>query len=52
MSDSVSQVDYTKKRIRRLINEDYMDYYGTDVHRLDYRPPHITKALEWLKKNE
>ena len=40
------------KRIRRLINEDYIDYYGTDVHRLDYRPPHITKALEWLKKNE
>lgn len=39
------------RRIRRLIKEGLVDYCGTDVHRLDYRPPHIKKALEWLRKN-
>ena len=23
---------------------------GTDMHRLDYRPPELAKSLEWLKK--
>ena len=39
------------KRVRGLIKDDLVDYYGTDTHRTDYRPPKIEKALEWLRKN-
>lgn len=40
------------KRVRGLITEGMIDWYGTDTHRRDYRPPEIKKALEWLKKND
>ena len=39
------------KRVRGLIKDGMIDYYGTDTHRMDYRPPKIEKALEWLRKN-
>ena len=36
---------------RRQILEKHIDLLGTDMHRIDYRPPEIEKALHWLRQH-
>lgn len=36
---------------RRQVLKGQIDLLGTDMHRLDYRPPEIGKALQWLRKH-
>lgn len=36
---------------RNLVKEGHIDFLGTDVHRVDYRPPKIEKAMDWLEKH-
>ncbi|MDO4938933.1 MAG: protein tyrosine phosphatase [Lachnospiraceae bacterium] len=38
------------RRCRKLVAEGYIDLFGTDMHRRDFRFPNILKALEWIKK--
>ena len=33
---------------RRLLLDGYVDYLGSDTHGMEFRPPHIDKALTWL----
>ena len=35
---------------RKQVLEGNIHFLGTDMHRTDYRPPQITKAMEWLEK--
>ena len=35
---------------RRMLLEGRIHFMGTDMHRIDYRPPEIEKALAWLNK--
>ncbi|MCQ4991596.1 hypothetical protein NE599_21825, partial [[Clostridium] symbiosum] len=35
---------------RKQVLEGRIHLLGTDMHRLDYRPPELVKSLEWLKK--
>lgn len=35
---------------RKQVLEGRIHLLGTDMHRLDYRPPELAKSLEWLKK--
>ena len=37
---------------RKQVLEGRIHLLGTDMHRLDYRPPELAKSLEWLKKRE
>ena len=39
------------RRCRNLVKEGTIDFLGTDLHRVDYRPPEIGKAMEWLEKH-
>ena len=41
--------DRSVRRCRELILGGYIDVYGTDMHRRDFRPPDITDAVKWLK---
>lgn len=34
---------------RKQVLEGKIHFLGTDMHRMDYRPPQITKAMEWLE---
>lgn len=34
---------------KRKVLTDKIDFLGTDMHRLDYRPPKIEKAVKWLE---
>ena len=36
---------------RNLVKEGHIDFLGTDVHRIDHRPPKIEKAMDWLEKH-
>lgn len=36
---------------RRQVLEGRIHLFGTDMHRLDYRPPEIDGAMVWLEKN-
>ena len=36
---------------RRMVKEGKIHFLGSDMHRLDYRPPGIKEAVEWLQKN-
>lgn len=36
---------------RKQIKERRIHFLGTDMHRMDYRPPEINRALDWLDKN-
>lgn len=33
---------------RKQVSEGLVDFLGTDLHRRDFRPPHIEGALKWL----
>lgn len=35
---------------RKMVLDGKIHLLGTDMHRLDHRPPDITKAVEWLEK--
>jgi len=35
---------------RKQVLEGRIQFLGTDMHRTDYRPPQIAKAMEWLEK--
>lgn len=37
------------RRCRRLVEEGRVHLLGTDMHRMDFRPPQIESALAWLK---
>ncbi len=39
------------KRARNLVLDGYIDCFGTDMHRRDFRPPNITDSLRWLENN-
>ena len=39
------------KRCRRLVQSGYIDLFGTDMHRRDFRPPDTEDAVRWLKNN-
>lgn len=39
------------KRVRNMVLDGYIDCFGTDMHRRDFRPPNITDSLEWLQNN-
>ena len=34
---------------RRLLKEGYADFLGSDTHGMNFRPPHIQKAVEWVQ---
>lgn len=36
---------------RKAVKEGKIHLLGTDMHRLDYRPPELKKAAEWLQKD-
>lgn len=36
---------------RKQVKDGHIHFLGTDMHRTDYRPPEISKAMEWLKDN-
>lgn len=36
---------------RRQVEEGRIHLLGSDMHRMDYRPPEITEALKWLKNH-
>ncbi|MCC8125928.1 MAG: protein tyrosine phosphatase [Clostridiales bacterium] len=36
---------------RKQVLEGHIHLLGSDMHRLDFRPPEITEALAWLKKH-
>lgn len=38
------------RRCRKLVQSGAIHFLGTDMHRLDYRPPNIGRALEWLER--
>ncbi|RGY96736.1 CpsB/CapC family capsule biosynthesis tyrosine phosphatase [Clostridium sp. AM58-1XD] len=33
---------------RKMILEDQIHFLGTDMHRMDYRPPKVTEGIGWL----
>ena len=33
---------------RGLLKDGYVDFLGSDTHGMDFRPPHIGKAVEWM----
>lgn len=35
---------------RRMVQEGNIQFLGTDMHRVDFRPPEIGKAVEWIYK--
>lgn len=35
---------------RRLFLQGYVDYLGSDTHGMEFRPPHIDRALEWIEE--
>lgn len=35
---------------RKMVQDGKIHLLGTDMHRLDHRPPDITKAVEWIEK--
>lgn len=39
------------RRARKLVTEGAIDFFGTDMHRLTYRPPYIKKSIQWLKEH-
>ncbi|MCD8369688.1 MAG: protein tyrosine phosphatase [Clostridiales bacterium] len=39
------------RRCRRLVSEGWIQVLGTDMHRMDWRPPRTRTAVEWLRKN-
>lgn len=39
------------RRCRKLVKEGRIHFLGTDMHRTDYRPPEVEKALDWLEKH-
>lgn len=43
--------DREVRRCRRMVEERWIDFLGTDMHRTDYRPPEIGEALSWLRKH-
>jgi len=34
---------------RQVLQEGMVDFLGSDTHGMNFRPPHIDKAVEWLK---
>lgn len=36
---------------RKQVQDGRIQLLGTDMHRMDFRPPEITKALEWMHKH-
>ncbi len=36
---------------RTQIHKEQIDLLGTDMHRINYRPPEIRKAIRWLEKH-
>ena len=34
---------------RRLLTEGYVDFLGSDTHGMDFRPPHIDRAVKWMQ---
>ena len=40
----------TRGKARRLLKEGFIDVLGSDCHGMDFRPPNIGKATEWIKK--
>ena len=35
---------------RRMVQDGIIQFLGTDMHRVDFRPPEIRKAVEWIYK--
>ena len=42
-----SEVRWCREQVRK----GYVSLLGTDMHRMDFRPPKITKALDWMRKH-
>ena len=36
---------------RKQVKEGRIHFLGTDLHRTDYRPPEIQKAMDWMEKH-
>ena len=34
---------------RRLFVQEYVDFLGSDTHGMNFRPPHIGEALQWIQ---
>ncbi|MCD8371506.1 MAG: protein tyrosine phosphatase [Clostridiales bacterium] len=51
--DSLSGRWYERevRRCRRLVQEGRIQCLGTDMHRLDWRPPETRAAMEWLESH-
>lgn len=39
------------ERCRNMIRRNKIHFLGTDMHRVDYRPPEVQEALSWLEQN-
>ncbi|MCD8082709.1 MAG: protein tyrosine phosphatase [Clostridiales bacterium] len=48
---SGSLFDRDVRWCRRQFKEQRIDFMGTDMHRLDFRPPRIRDSLEWMQRN-
>ena len=35
---------------RRQLKDGYVDFLGSDTHGLGFRPPHIDRAVEWMRR--
>lgn len=38
-------------RCQKLVKDGRIHFLGTDMHREDYRPPNISRALRWLERH-
>jgi len=36
---------------QNLVLNEYVDFLGTDMHELDFRPPSVEQGLAWLREN-
>lgn len=39
---------FHKNPWRKLLMEGYVDFLGSDTHGMDFRPPHIDRAVKWM----
>ena len=50
--DKINEKDtlFHKNRWRRLAQDGYVDFFGSDTHGMKFRPMHVDKAAAWLTK--
>lgn len=46
------QVQKVKESLwcRKMVQEGKIQFFGTDMHRVNFRPPEIKKAVEWMNR--